>query len=231
MKRAFAIACSALLCGIFFAQNLAAQNAAAFPDFTQTQGKHNRDGFPITGATLCILGQKDLCYQMPSATSADDAHVTQQFGLNPHAERYSVPGGGSWVLFSAMYYAGGSTSRTRLAMLRYQSDGTAATIVNLLPDLVVTDISDYDMWLVPQISPYPMLVDADYFWDPTSTEPQSSPHNFNVTVWKFDPQQDHYVQAFTYRTTKKYLGGSRVSPTGVLRPERDEILLRLMPAR
>jgi hypothetical protein len=203
------------------------QAAAGFPDFTMIVGKRDRLNLPTTGASLCVLPEKKICYQMPTEEVTPSGPVTAkkdqwQFGLNPHSERITVPND-SWIVFTAAYY-GGAETFTRLSILNYK-DGQ---ISNLVPYLGITELGEYAMWNVPQISPYPILVIADAPHDVTVTLASIDPQPFTVSAWKFDTSAGTYKQAFTYQTTRQYRGGSRISHIGVLGPERDEILRRLM---
>jgi hypothetical protein len=212
----------AMLGGIAGGQT-AAPSDAAFPRFALINGQKSGDGFPISGAKLCLVGQPNVCYQMPSEVSTGSVKVTYEFGLEPRSERLTLSNGGSWVFFSAMFSAGGSGTLERLAVLRYTGRGP---INNLLPFVGVTNISDRAMWTVPEASKYPILVTADFVW--SDGETHFSPHYFTVEAWRFDPNTDQYVKALSYRTTKKYVCDPMVK---VLAPERQEILRRLMAER
>jgi hypothetical protein len=108
--------------------------AETFPDFSLVQGQKDQDGFPISGAKLCLAGGKDRGYQMPSHTSDGSARVIYEFGLEPHSKILPLTSGGSWAFFSATFSAGGSGTLTRLAILEYQSgEGKSGALVNLLP--------------------------------------------------------------------------------------------------
>jgi hypothetical protein len=156
---------------------------------------------------------------MPSSPAPDAPKVIYQFGLDPCSERLPLATGGSWVFFAGTFSGGGSGWLERLAVLRYDGD----SIINLMPFKTVTNISDRAMWTVPNASPYPILVDADFIW--SDGESHFEPHFYMVEAWLFDSRSDHYVRAFSYRTTKKYDGDMR--KPHVLGPERDEILRRL----
>jgi hypothetical protein len=174
-------------------------------------------------AKLCIVGQKNICYQMPSEVTSGQGKMTCEFGLEPRSERLSLANGGSWVFFSAMFSAGGSGTLERLAMLRYDGSGR---ISNLLPYVGVSNISDRAMWSVPDASRYPVLVIAEFIW--SDGEVHFSPHYFAVEAWRFDPKINRYSKVFSYRTTRKYDCNPSVR---VLEPERQEILRRLMADR
>jgi hypothetical protein len=206
-----------LLSGIAATIPVYAGDQQEFPRFTIAQGHLDSDGFPTSGATLCILGRKDVCFQMSSAAARDSPSVIYQFGLNPRSERLPLATGGSWIFFSSTFSAGGSGTLERLAVLRY--DGHS--IVNLMPYKGVTsNISDRAMWTIPNVSPYPILVDADFVW--SSGESHSGEHFYMVEAWCFDSRSDHYVREFSYRTTKRYDDDDHV-----LSSERQEILRHL----
>jgi hypothetical protein len=214
--------------GMAWGQPTAAPNALPFPRFNlikgQIDGGVEGNGEPISGAKLCILQKPIVCYQMPPETASDSGKITYQFGLEPRSERLALSDGGSWIFFSAMFSAGGSGTLERLAVLRYQYDGTHEKIVNLLPFVGATNVSERAMWSLPSISAYPILVHAEFIW--SEGEIHFGQHFYDVEAWCFDPKSDHYVKAFSYRTAKKYAGGDSTS-IHVLSPERDEILKHL----
>lgn len=196
----------------------------SFPRFTLAEGQLDADGLPTSGAKLCVLGRRDICYQMPSQAAPGSGEVTYDFGLDPRSERLPLAAGGSWVFFSATFSGGGSGTLERLAVLRYEGTATSGKIVNLLPFIGVTNVSERAMWTIPSASEYPILVDADFIWGQGETH--FDLHFYTVEAWRFDPKADHYVKAFSYRTTKKY-GGGDSKPIRVLALERPEIAHRL----
>jgi hypothetical protein len=186
------------------AQKIQSMSAATFPPFTVAEGQLDQDGFPISGAKLCLVVSKDRCYQMPSHTSGGSGRVTYEFGLEPHAKILPLRNGGSWVFFSATFSAGGSGTLTRLAILRY-SGGKDGALINLLPYVGVTNVSEHATWTIPSASAYPLLVDADFIWG--SGEAHFAAHYYTVEAWKFDTATDRYRKVISYRTSKKYEGG------------------------
>lgn len=225
MKVWFAVGVALLMShSLLFGQTVNATHATAFPRFTTRAGQLDQDGFPISGANLCLVNDKKNCYLMPSHTAAGSGQVTYEFGLEPHAKILPLTDGGSWVLFSAMFSAGGSGTLTRLAILRYQPDGNGGALVNLLPYDSVTDESERAIWTVSSASSYPILVHADFIWG--SGEIHFGPHYYQVEAWRFDTATGRYTKAVSYRTSKKYDGGDSV-PIAVLGPERKNILRKL----
>ena len=80
-------------------QQTAPSSTVSFPRFTLANGRLDADGFPTSGAKLCVLGRRDICYQMPSHELPAPGNVTYEFGLDPRSERLPIAGGGSWVFF------------------------------------------------------------------------------------------------------------------------------------
>ncbi|HEU4635997.1 MAG TPA: hypothetical protein VFS41_07460, partial [Edaphobacter sp.] len=200
----------------------------AFPRFVQYQGTLDRDGFPTSGVKLCTKSEQPVCYQMPPHQYPDSSTVFYQFGLSPQSERLPIEGGGSWIFFTGTFSDGGSGTLERLAVLRFEGSAASGKVVNLLPYVAVTNVSNRAIWKVPEISPYPILVCADYIWNKGETH--FGVHHFTVDAWVFDEKLDHYVKLLSYQTKRKYDGGDE-GAIRVLKSERKEILARLAAAR
>jgi hypothetical protein len=206
-------------------QTIHALSSVTFPRFKVAEGKLDENGFPTSGAKLCLADEKSICYQMPSHMPQGSNQVTYDFGSEPHAKILPLTNGGSWAFFSAMFSAGGSVTLTRFAILRYQSDGDGGgALINLLPYLAITNVGEHAIWTIPSASPYPFFVQADFIWG--SGETHFAPHYYTVEAWRFDPATDRYQKVVSYRTSKRYKGGDS-GPISVLGPERAEILRRL----
>src|ERR1700679_4118724 len=226
MRRTLALGMALLLAQTLSpGQTIHPLSSASFPRFTVAEGKLDENGFPSSGAKLCLADEKGVCYLMPSHTAEGSGRVTYDFGLEPHAKILPLTNGGSWAFFSAMFSAGGSGTLTRLAILRHQSGGGKdGVFTNLLPYLAVTNVSEHALWTVPGASPYPILVRAEFIW--SSGETHFARHYYTVEACRFDPATDRYTKAVAYRTSKKYEGGAS-GPISVLGPERAEILRRI----
>ncbi|KAG8150103.1 hypothetical protein [Burkholderia catarinensis] len=198
----------------------AASGESAFPRFMQAEGKHDADGLPLSGVKLCVLPDHAPCFEMPPAPLPDSSKALYQFGLNPRSERLPIASGGSWVFFSGMFSGGGSGMLERVAVLRYGANGK---IENLMPKVTATEMADRAMWKVPEVSPYPLFVRADYVWG--KGESHFEAHFFDVDAWVFDPATSQYEKRFSYRTTRRYDRGE--GSDHVLSAERGEILRRL----
>ena len=207
-------------------QTIGALPYATFPRFKVAEGKLDENGFPTSGAKLCLADEKSVCYPMPSHTLQGSNQVTYDFGLEPHAKILPLTNGGSWALFSAMFSAGGSGTLTGLAILRYQRGaGSSGVLINLLPYIGLANVSEHALWSIPSASPYPVLVNADFIWG--SGETHFAPHCYTIDAWQFDTATDRYKKTVSYRTSKKYEGGDDSRPIAVLGPERAEIVRRL----
>jgi hypothetical protein len=216
--KALAVISSMAIVGIAHVQ--AAPSETAFPRFTQMDGKLDSDGLPLSGVKLCVLPDRAPCFEMPPAPLPHSSKALYQFGLNPRSERLPIASGGSWVFFSGMFSGGGSGMLERVAVLRVGANGK---IENLMPTVTETEMADRAMWNVPQVSPYPLFVRADYVWG--KGEDHFGQHFFDVDAWAFDPAANQYAKRFSYRTSKRYDRGE--GGDHVLSAERAEILRRL----
>jgi hypothetical protein len=212
------------LFGAAGAQQTTPTKVLDFPRFEMIPGDLDTDGIsPASGAKLCTLQTRTVCFTMPPQLGKKPINVEYEFGLNPVSERLPIQGGGSVIFFLATFSGGGSGMLERAALLRYQPDGS---VVNLLPYVAVTDQSQRQMWTLPQVSPYPVLVTADFIWDFAAKETHFGQHFYQVSAYRYDPAVDRYTQAFTFKTRKRYAGAD-VKRVEVLGPEREEILKRL----
>jgi len=186
-------------------------------------GKVDADGLPISAARLCIGSAPSQCFAMPSMSPKGEKPGFYQFGFDPHWKVLRVPGGKTSLLFSATFSGGGSGTLTRYAILRADE----RHITNLLPEVALTNASEEAVWKDSNLSPYPVLVTADFDWDMAAGETHFAKHRYFVNVYRFDTKQDVYVNAITYRTSKKYDSLDDADTIHVIAPERSEILRRL----
>ncbi|UTV58503.1 hypothetical protein [Burkholderia arboris] len=202
----------------------AASAESAFPRFTQAEGKVDSDGLPLSGVKLCVLPDHAPCFEMPPVPLPHSSKELYQFGLDPRSERLPIASGGSWVFFSGMFSGGGSGMLERVAILRIGANGK---IENLMPQVTQTESADRAMWKLPDVSPYPLFVRADFVWG--EDEDHFGKHFFDVDAWAFDPATSQYKKRFSYRTTKRYSRGD--GSDRVLVAERAEILRRLAASK
>jgi hypothetical protein len=97
--------------------------------------------------------------------------------------------------------------------------------------VAVTNQSQRQMWSLPEVSSYPVLLTVDFHWDFAANETHFARHFYEVTAYRYEPSRDCYVETFTYVTKKKYPGLDETDRIRVLGPERDEILRRLTDFR
>ncbi len=123
MRRSIGVLACAMSLAVSYAQPPHQVRNADFPSFKLLSGATDSDGFPTSGAKLCLLKATGICFQMPSYNGYSGGSVTYEFGLDPVGERVPVTGDGSMILFSAQFSGGGSGTLDRLAILRYGADG------------------------------------------------------------------------------------------------------------
>jgi hypothetical protein len=223
LARMFGVALSVSAVAVATASAPAWSAETAFPRYAQKEGRIDANDTPRSGVTLCVLPEKTRCFEMPPSPIPGDAKDRYQFALNPRSERLPLAGGGSWVFFSGMFSGGGSGMLERIAVLRHTADGR---IENLMPEVTATDIADRAMWNVPEVSPYPVFVRADFIW--ANGEDHFGQHVFGVDGWTFDPAIHQYRKVFSYRTQRRYARGD--DDDHVLKAERETILLHLKAA-
>jgi hypothetical protein len=184
------------------------------------QGETDPDGVPTTAARLCIgRGTTEHCYVPP--TPKITGTTLPPFGLDAKARPVEMASGGSLVLFTAESSSGGSGSLTVLALL----DIRGGRLQDLLPEVKVTNQSEYRFWNLPNISVMPVLVTADYVW--ADGETHFAHHRYRITSFLYDKQTGRYLQRNQYVTGKKYPGLDAAEEIKVLEPERASILAKL----
>jgi hypothetical protein len=161
---------------------------------------------------VCIVsGSSRQCYTPPKNDLP--------FGLNPKADPVALKPGVNALLFTVTASGGGSGSKTILALLMTKR----GRLEDLLPDVKVSEQSEYRLWRETTLSDMPILVTADYVWQ--DGEAHYSEHRFRVSTYVFARQLQNYVLQDEYVTTKKYMDTGQ--PLQVLEQEKQEILARL----
>jgi hypothetical protein len=139
--------------------------------------------------------------------------------LNPQAQQMALKPGLDAILFTARASAGGSGSRTILALLVSKH----GRLDNLLPDVTISEQSEYRMWREPTISELPLVITANYVSQ--DAEAHFAAHHFRISSYRFGSQLQNYVLQDEYVTAKKYMDTGQ--PMRILEQERQEILTRL----
>ena len=160
-----------------------------FPRYKQMEGQLG-EALPESGAKLCLLPGGDVCFTMPSHPySVEGDFGAYEFGLSPKSERLQLTGGGSLIFFASANDGGGGSTLERLAVLRYEGDGK---ITNLLPYVTVAYQGNRAMWSVPDVSPYPVLLTANFSW--AAGETRWDRHFYTVDAYRFNAARDAYVK-------------------------------------
>jgi len=201
----------------FIGSLLAAVAAGQGVPYRIVNGQMDSDGFPKTSARLCIKsGTGDQCYSPPSPESP-----LPPFGLNATAKDLKLATGAVLIVFTAESSSGGSGSLTSIALLENRN----GQLINLLPNVRVTNQSEYHFWSLPTVSAMPVLVTADFVW--SEGETHFSQHRYRITSYVYDKQAGRYVQRDQHVTEKKYAGLDDGDDINVLTPEKADIIRRL----
>jgi hypothetical protein len=202
-------------------QAAATQNpssATGFPRYGLFPGTPDSDGEHPTPAGLCLATNQKRCYHFPAGK--DDILI---YTSQPRAEELATYKGETLVLFSA-HYQGGSGSSDEFALLRFEN----GSFKNLLPKIVLSNISNHTYWDIPAVSPMPLFVTSDFLWEDGA---HYSDHRQQIIVYSYDPKTEEYKRILRYTTRKKYRGFDNteddVEP--VLENERQTIEDKLNP--
>jgi hypothetical protein len=178
------------------------------------QGTLNEDGWPTSPASVCLKSLHDKeCYIPPEHNPP--------FGLNPKAKEINLNSDVDAVLFTVESSAGGSGSTTAISILK-ESKGK---LIDLLPELSVSNQSEYGLWNESSISNMTILVTADFVW--VGNEVHFASHRYRISSYIYDPQKQKYELTDQYVTEKKYSGLDKSEIITVLEPEKSTILRRL----
>ena len=128
------------------------------------------------------------------------------------------------MFFSATFSACGSGSLERITVLRYVA-GDGSRIVNLMPYVAVSNVSDRAMWSVSAVSSYPLYVQADFEWH--GNEPHFGAHFFDVEVWALRSSEVDICACPCVIEQRSATTGETAGHVRVLVPEQAEILRRL----
>lgn len=190
-----------------------------FPEYRVYPGTLDEDNFPVSGARLCTTEAKPRCFTLAHSGEGSDKGDWFYYGLRATSRRIKLDGGGSVVLFNANC-CGGSGSSDRYVLLRPEPDGH---FKNLLPEVIVSNQAEVEIWKLATASPMPVFVTADYLWG--AMEGHYSDHFFEVQVYVYDASTDRYKMRHKYRTAHRYPGvDDWDSQPEVLEKERGRIV-------
>lgn len=172
---------------------------------------------PTSPARICLgtVGTAH-CYSPPS----DKDYI---FGLEPKAKAVGRLNDHELTLFTAMFSGCGSGTLTKFALLTVEM----GELVNLLPEVELSNQSEYTFWSLPQLSSLPVLATADFIWDFDAGETHFAHHRFGIEAFVFDTKSGRYVQRASYETRKKYPGLDDADEIKVLGLERATIVAKL----
>ena len=180
-------------------------------------GKADSDGcFPQTPARICLGATSTAhCYAAPSGKD-------YIFGLEPKATAAGKLDGRPLTLFTATFSGCGSGTLTSVTLLTVKN----GAFVNLLPEVHLTNQSEYKIWRLPQISSLPILATADFIWDFKAEETHFAAHRYHIEAFVFEAKCGRFLQRVRFDTAKKYPGSDEVDEIRVLEAEKPAILAK-----
>ena len=181
-------------------------------------GDTNEDGCSGRKSAQLCLDQPGVeqCFTLPP----DKDYV---FGLEPRIERVGKWRNQPLLLFSATFSGCGSGQLTEYALLAESKQG----LVNLLPKVELTELSEHHMWDLPNVSSLPVLVTADYVWDFKAGETHFGDHHYRVEAFTFNAGVTLYEKRLSYVTAKRYPSEREGPDVSILATERPAILAGL----
>ncbi len=192
-----------------------AVSAQEFPRYVLRAGKADRDGNPfdaLSSAKLCVVAPAKRCFTLPAE---HDKEFTNYFYMDPKAIKTISASGEELVLFDA-HTMGGSGYAYEYALLRYSNH----KLTNLLPVIRVSNISDRALWNVPEISPLPIFLTADFLWEDGA---HYGDHRYTVRAYRYDTATAKYIQIVSYETVRTYPSAEWPGMVHVLKAERGPI--------
>jgi hypothetical protein len=186
----------------------------AHPTVEVTKGSVDEDGVSTGPASVCLVSKASReCYTPPKHDPP--------YGLRAEASMVPLREGFDALLFKADAWAGGSGILRTMSLLV----GRGGSLANLLPDIALTNQSEYRLLKETAISDTALFVTADYVWG--DGESHFGRHRYRVTVYSFSKESQCYTVRDEYVTLKRYAGLDQRGSISVIEPERHEILTRL----
>jgi hypothetical protein len=143
--------------------------------------------------------------------------------MDPKSLKTTTASGEDLVLFSA-HTMGGSGYAYEYALLQYND----RRLVNLLPRVRVSNISDRALWNMPEISPMPIFLTADYLWEDGA---HYGDHRYTIRAYRYDPVTSKYTQILSYDTRRTYPSAEWPGTVHVVSAERGHISKLLQRGR
>jgi len=133
-----------------------------------------------------------------------------------------------------VYSACGSGTLTKFTLLTVR-DGE---FVNLLPDVELSNQSDYKLWSLPEFSSLPVLVTADFIWDYAAMQKSNyleethlASHRYRMNAYVYDTKSRRYLQRVHFDTSKMYSGIQDAEEINIVDAEKAVILAKLQKNR
>lgn len=128
-------------------------------------------------------------------------------------------------LFTPIFCGGGSGQSQLLSLL--VPDIKKAKWKNLLPEIYITNLGEWQFLKCPLLSQRKILVTADFIF--SEGETHYSSHKYRIRLYNYSEKEQQYKIFDEYETKKKYnsLEGDITPIAPIIEQEMEEILLRL----
>lgn len=129
------------------------------------------------------------------------------------------------ILFTPIFSAGGSGEAQLIALLL--PDMKKAKWENLLPEMYITNLGEWQFLKCPLLSRWKVLVTADFIFKEGETHYSS--HKYHICLYTYSEKEHRYKILDEYKTEEKYnsLEGDIAPIASVIEQEIQEIILRL----
>jgi hypothetical protein len=173
-------------------------------------GDEDEDGCSgKTPARICTgSAGEEHCYAPPS-------EMLYTFGLEPEALPIGELNSQPLILFFATFSGCGSGTLTDYSLLTIRS----GEFIKLSPKIQLTNQSEYKLWDLPEYSPLPILVTADFLWD-FKTETHFSHHRYRIHAYLYDPRSGQYLEKLHFDTTKNIPASTTLKESMSSNPKR-----------
>ena len=172
---------------------------------------------PLSPARICLGStETDRCYTPPGSKE-------NIFALDPAANQIGSVDGNPLIIFKADFSRCGNGLLSDYSLLTLRN----GQWINLLPTIRLSDQSQHNLWNLPNISPQPILVTADFIWNMDRHETREGLHNYLIQAFVYDPAKGHYKEALRYTTSKRYPGTDLADAPGILAMEKPVLLKKL----
>jgi len=180
-----------------------------------------------TGASLClIVAGKRLCHSMLPRLRGEGLDPLV-FALDPSFETIGDPGAtaiAGAILFKADAEPFLSRRDTRVMLFVLKR---GPELVSVLPDVFLSEQSEYLTWEDKGISSMPIITTADYNWSLAAGETHFARHHYSIRSYVWNASAFQYELLDGFSTSSRYPGFDEVQKIQVISHEIAVVKARL----